>query len=129
MVQLNEDFLKRIAAQYAEHVAAGVAPAPAIAKTETAPVNTVHRWIFTARKRGFIAPGRPYLGAPRRLPEAQPASRVWVVQVQQRERWADLQTYGSRESALVGLGELRATSPGPTRLVRVTTQYVVDDPA
>jgi transposase len=129
MAQLTNEFFKRIAAQYTEHVAAGTPPAPAIAKAEGAPVNTVRRWIGGARKRGFIAPGHPYLGAPRRLPEARPTSRVWVVQVQPREQWVDFQTYADREAALIGLGGIRATPSASARLVRVTTQYVIDDPA
>lgn len=56
---ITADFLSDIAAQYREHVAAGRMPAPSISKTEGAPVRTVHRWIYEARKRGLLEPGTP----------------------------------------------------------------------
>lgn len=57
--RIDEAFLKRIAEQYTEHVQAKVMPAPAIAEAENAPVRTVHRWIYEARKRGLLPPGTP----------------------------------------------------------------------
>lgn len=57
--RLDDSFLREIARQYTEHVTAKRMPAPAIAKTEQAPVRTVHRWIHEARKRGLLPPGTP----------------------------------------------------------------------
>ena len=55
----TESFLADIARQYREHVDAGRMPAPAIAVAEDAPVRTVHRWVYQARKMGLLAPGTP----------------------------------------------------------------------
>lgn len=51
---LDDEFLRSIARQYTEHVAAGRSPAPAIAATEQVPTPRVHRWIVEARKCGFL---------------------------------------------------------------------------
>jgi transcriptional regulator with XRE-family HTH domain len=56
---LDDNFLAEIARQYAEHVAAGRMPAPAIAATENTNVGNVHRWIYQARKRSMLPPGTP----------------------------------------------------------------------
>lgn len=54
--KIDDAFLSDIARQYAEHVAAGAMPAPAIATAEGVPVRTAQRWVYVARKRGIIPP-------------------------------------------------------------------------
>ncbi|WP_406444585.1 helix-turn-helix domain-containing protein [Streptomyces sp. NBC_01613] len=70
--RIDDAFLTEIARQYAEHVAARRMPAPAIAETETAPVRTVHRWIYEARKRGLLSPGTPAGLCGGKVPPRQP---------------------------------------------------------
>lgn len=53
---LTDDFLGDVAAAYTALTAREIPPAPAIAEMSGAPVRTVHRWILTARRRGFLPP-------------------------------------------------------------------------
>jgi hypothetical protein len=57
--QITDEFLRRLAEVYRWHAAKGGAPGPVIAEQTGAPLGTARRWINTARKRGFLPPGRP----------------------------------------------------------------------
>jgi len=57
--RITDDFLKDVAAQYRWVSAAGELPGPAMAEQTGAPVRTVQRWVYEARKRGLLPPGRP----------------------------------------------------------------------
>lgn len=57
--RITDDFLKDVAAQYRWVSASGELPGPAMAEQTGAPVRTVQRWVYEARKRGFLPPGRP----------------------------------------------------------------------
>jgi 8-oxo-dGTP pyrophosphatase MutT (NUDIX family) len=55
---LTDEFLRHVAAAYVAAVEAGRNPAPELAAQSERPVRTVHRWIYLARKRGLLPPGR-----------------------------------------------------------------------
>lgn len=55
---LTDEFLRHVAAAYVAAVGAGRNPAPELAAQSGRPVRTVHRWIYTARKRGLLPAGR-----------------------------------------------------------------------
>jgi len=55
---LTDAFLLEVAHAYAVAVALGMSPATAIADTSGVSARTVHKWVYTARKRGLMAPGR-----------------------------------------------------------------------
>ncbi len=55
-----DSFYERFAAVYTNLVDSGTAaPAKTIAQANAVPVTTVHGWAREARRRGFLAPGRP----------------------------------------------------------------------
>jgi hypothetical protein len=56
---LTDEFLAHVAAAYSAAVASGKQPGPELARQADRPVKTVHRWIYTARKRGIMQAGRP----------------------------------------------------------------------
>lgn len=53
-----DTFYGRVAEAYAAAVVETSAPAKAIALEAGVPVPTAHRWIFEARRRGFLCPAR-----------------------------------------------------------------------
>lgn len=56
---LTEEFLHRVATAYTALVAQGErAPAPRLAEQAGASVHAVRKWIYTARQRGIMPPGR-----------------------------------------------------------------------
>jgi hypothetical protein len=57
--KLTDDYLQQVSASYDTAVRGG-SKAPAVDLAQQAGVSrrTVHRWIYTARKRGVMAPGR-----------------------------------------------------------------------
>lgn len=55
--RITDEFLIHLTAVYLELAAQKRAPAPVIAEQTGAPVRTVHRWIYEARKRGHLPPG------------------------------------------------------------------------
>ncbi|WP_432184874.1 hypothetical protein [Streptomyces tendae] len=58
MPKLTDDFLKMIADEYRELVAAGSQrPNADLAERYDAPAATVRRWVANARQRGFLPPG------------------------------------------------------------------------
>ncbi len=52
----SDEHLENVARIYRWAVASGLAPAPLIARYAHVPVSRVHRWVATARKRGFLPP-------------------------------------------------------------------------
>jgi hypothetical protein len=56
---LTDEFLRHVAAAYVAAVEAGKSPAPELARQCGRPARTVHRWVYIARQRGFLPPGRP----------------------------------------------------------------------
>jgi hypothetical protein len=56
--RITDEFLIDLSAAYMELAASKRPPAPAIAEQTETPVRTVHRWIYEARKRGHLPPGR-----------------------------------------------------------------------
>jgi hypothetical protein len=127
--QLTPEFLASIAEQYKTHVAERKPPAPRIAEAEGAPVATVRRWIFEARKVGLLPPGHPSIVSPR-LPEAKPSPRKWWLERQEATgRWIAFGSpHPSRTAALIALGAARSEQPDLPRLriVRATTHLVVE---
>lgn len=55
---LTDDFLRKVASAYAIAVSRGEHPAPAIAAASGVSESAVRKWVFTARKRGVMPPGR-----------------------------------------------------------------------
>lgn len=55
---ITDDFLRQVARAYSFAAREG-RPAPTLAEQAGVPVQTVRRWIYQARKRGIIPPGRP----------------------------------------------------------------------
>jgi hypothetical protein len=55
--RMTEDFLREVARVYALAAQLGLPPAPAIAEKAGVSPRAVHKWIYTARKRGFMPPG------------------------------------------------------------------------
>lgn len=56
--RITDDFLQDVAEAYRWYASREKAPAPSIAEMSGAPVRTVHRWIYEARKRGILPPAR-----------------------------------------------------------------------
>jgi hypothetical protein len=56
--RITDDFLQDVADAYRWHADRDMPPAPSIAELSGAPVRTVHRWIYEARKRGILPPAR-----------------------------------------------------------------------
>jgi len=65
---LTDEFLRHVAAAYVAAVEAGQNPAPELAAQSGRPARTVHRWIYIARKRGLLPPGRQAPDAGQRPP-------------------------------------------------------------
>jgi hypothetical protein len=55
---LTDDFLRHVARNYAAAVRRGDAPALALAAQADVPAQTVRRWVYLARQRGIMPPGR-----------------------------------------------------------------------
>lgn len=55
---LTDAFLRTVAASYADAVRRGLAPAPTLAEEARVSHRTVHRWVYEARKRGIMPPGK-----------------------------------------------------------------------
>jgi hypothetical protein len=55
---LSEEFLRELSRAYRAAVVRGEAPNVAIAEGTGAPVRTVQRWVYEARKRGIMPPAR-----------------------------------------------------------------------
>ncbi len=56
--RLTGQFLRGVGEAYDAAVERGEAPAQALAAQANVPVRTVHRWIYTARKRGIMPKGK-----------------------------------------------------------------------
>ncbi|WP_217553070.1 hypothetical protein [Streptomyces sp. GbtcB6] len=56
--RITDDFLQDVADAYRWFADRDKAPAPSIAELSGAPVRTVHRWVYEARKRGILPPAR-----------------------------------------------------------------------
>jgi hypothetical protein len=56
--RITDDFLRDVADAYRWFTEAKEPPAPSIAEVAGVPVRTVHRWIYEARKRELLPPGR-----------------------------------------------------------------------
>ncbi|TXJ80673.1 hypothetical protein E2C11_11025 [Streptomyces lavendulae] len=56
--RITDTFLGDVAEAYRWFTEAKRPPAPAISEMSGAPVRTVHRWIYEARKRGILPPAR-----------------------------------------------------------------------
>jgi hypothetical protein len=54
-----DSFYDAVAAAYRDLARRSSRPAAELAETHGVPVTTAHRWIKEARRRGFLAPGRP----------------------------------------------------------------------
>jgi hypothetical protein len=57
--RMTDDFLYTVARAYALAALKGLAPAPAIAEQAGVSPRAVHKWVYTARKRGIMPPGTP----------------------------------------------------------------------
>jgi hypothetical protein len=55
--RMTDDFLHTVARAYAIAALKGLPPAPAIAKQAGVSRRAVHKWVYTARKRGIMPPG------------------------------------------------------------------------
>jgi hypothetical protein len=55
---ITDEFLALVAAHYRRAVLEGRSPALALAGSAKVPVRTIHRWVYEARKRGIMPPGR-----------------------------------------------------------------------
>jgi hypothetical protein len=55
--RMTDDFLHTVARAYALAALKGLAPAPAIAEKAGVSRRAVHKWVYTARKRGIMPPG------------------------------------------------------------------------
>lgn len=55
---LTDDFLRQVVKAYEIAVSRGEHPAPAIATVSGVSVSAVRKWVYTARKRGLMAPGQ-----------------------------------------------------------------------
>ena len=56
---LTDEFFEQVRAAYDAAVDGGRPPAPTLAVQARVPTRTVHRWVYLARKRGIMAPGKP----------------------------------------------------------------------
>lgn len=55
--RMTDGFLRDVARAYAIAARKGIPPAPAIAEGAGVTARAVHKWIYTARKRGIMPPG------------------------------------------------------------------------
>jgi hypothetical protein len=55
--RMTDDFLHTVARAYAIAALKGLPPAPAIAEQAGVSRRAVHKWVYTARKRGIMPPG------------------------------------------------------------------------
>jgi len=55
---LTDEFLRHVAAAYADAVGRGQRPAQELAAQADVSPRNVHRWVYLARQRGLMAPGR-----------------------------------------------------------------------
>jgi hypothetical protein len=55
--RMTDDFLREVARAYAVAARKGRPPAPSIAEVAGVTDRAVHKWIYTARKRGIMPPG------------------------------------------------------------------------
>jgi hypothetical protein len=55
--RMTDDFLHTVARAYALAALKGLPPAPAIAEQAGVSPRAVHKWVYTARKRGIMPPG------------------------------------------------------------------------
>jgi hypothetical protein len=55
--RMTDDFLHTVARAYAIAALKGLPPAPAIAEKAGVSPRAVHKWVYTARKRGIMPPG------------------------------------------------------------------------
>ena len=55
--RMTDGFLHTVARAYALAALKGLAPAPAIAEKAGVSRRAVHKWVYTARKRGIMPPG------------------------------------------------------------------------
>lgn len=55
---MTDEWLRHLAAAYTAAVRRGEPPAKSLAKQAGVPVRTVHSWVYRARKRGYMAPGK-----------------------------------------------------------------------
>ncbi len=53
---ITDDFLRTVASAYGAAVARGERPNKALAAQSNSPQRTVERWVYLARKGGFLAP-------------------------------------------------------------------------
>jgi hypothetical protein len=56
--RMTDDFLREVARAYRLAARKGVPPAPSIAENAGVTDRAVHKWIYTARKRGIMPPGK-----------------------------------------------------------------------
>lgn len=56
--RITDEFLQDVAEAYRWLASANRPPAPGIAELSGAPVRTVHRWVYEARKRGILPPAK-----------------------------------------------------------------------
>lgn len=56
--RLTDDFLRHVARSYAAAIARGERPAIALGREADVPAQTVRRWVYLARQRGIMPPGR-----------------------------------------------------------------------
>lgn len=56
--RLTDDFLRQVARSYDAALSRGARPAIALADEADVPAQTIRRWVYLARKRGIMPPGR-----------------------------------------------------------------------
>jgi hypothetical protein len=56
--RLTDDFLRQVARSYDAALRRGARPAIALADEADVPAQTIRRWVYLARKRGIMPPGR-----------------------------------------------------------------------
>ena len=56
--RIDSEFLQRVAQAYRYAVEDGLAPAPTLAAEASVTARAVHKWVATARQRGFLPPGQ-----------------------------------------------------------------------
>jgi len=56
---ITTEYLEHVSAAYTQAVLEGDSPAKALAEQAGVPIRTVHRWVYLARLRGVMQPGRP----------------------------------------------------------------------
>ena len=56
--RLTDEFLRDVHRAYTAAVARGEWPAPALAEQAGVSLHAVRKWVYTARRRGIMPPGR-----------------------------------------------------------------------